>query len=323
MALETDALLDRRLLRRKVTFWRAVAVLVAIVAFVAVGVMGARRLGLLPGAQHVARVEIKGVITQNADLVRMLEGISTNSNIRGLIVTIDSPGGTVAGSEALYTAIRKVAEAKPTVAVMEGTAASGGYIAAIGTDHIVARETTVTGSIGVIAQFPNVARLLNSWGVQVEAIRSAPLKATPSGVEPTSPEALAAMREMVNDSYEWFQRLVRERRSLTEAELRAVADGRIYIGRRAQGLKLIDQLGGESEARAWLVSRGVASGLRIQQYRPTRRSNLPMITAMAAGIAEAAGLTEWSERLRTTSIATQIERSALDGVLAVWQPPTP
>lgn len=322
MALETDALLDRRLLRRKVTFWRVVAVLVAVVALGVVGVMGARRVGLLPGAQHVARVEIKGVIAQNADLVRLLEGMATNANIRGLIVTIDSPGGTVAGSEALYTAIRKVAAAKPTVAVMEGTAASGGYIAAIGTDHIVARETTVTGSIGVIAQFPNVARLLNSWGVQVEAIRSAPLKANPSGLEPTSPEALAAMREMVNDSYEWFQRLVRERRSLSEAELRTVADGRIYIGRRAQGLKLIDQIGGESEARAWLVSRGVPSGLSVRQYRPSR-SGLSTFTAMAAGIAEAAGLADWSERLRATSVVTQIERSALDGVLAVWQPPSP
>lgn len=323
MALETDALLDRRLLRRKVTFWRAVAALVAVVALGAVGLMGARRIGLLPGAQHVARVEIRGVIAQNADLVRLLEGISTNANIRGLIVTIDSPGGTVAGSEALYTAIRKVAAAKPTVAVMEGTAASGGYIAAIGADHIVARETTITGSIGVIAQFPNVARLLNTWGVQVEAIRSAPLKASPSGLEPTSPEAVAAMREMVNDSYEWFQRLVRERRSLNDAELRTVADGRVYIGRRAQGLKLIDQIGGESEARAWLVSRGVASGLTVQQYRPSRRTGLTMFTAMAAGVAEAAGLADWSERLRATSVVTQIERSALDGVLAVWQPPTP
>jgi protease-4 len=323
MPLETDAVLDRRLLRRKLTFWRVASVLIAIVALATAGYFGARRLGLLPGLQHVARIEIRGVIAQNADTIRMIEALGRNANVRALVVTIDSPGGTVAGSEALHTAIRRVGTVKPAVAVIEGTAASGGYIAALATDHIVTRETSITGSIGVIAQFPNVARLLETWGVRVEAIRSAPLKASPSGIEPTSPEALAAMREIVTESYQWFQRMVKDRRGLSDDELRVVSDGRIFTGRRAQELKLVDRIGGETEARAWLATRGVPTTMTIRLYRPTRQNSLSMLTAMTASVADAAGLSDWAERLRASSVVTQIERSALDGLLAVWQPPTP
>lgn len=323
MPLETDAVLDRRLLRRKLTFWRVIAVLVAIVGLSAAGYFGAQSFGVLPGAQHVARIEVRGVIGSGADTVRTIEAIGRNANVRALVVTIDSPGGTVAGSEALHTAIRRVAATKPTVAVVEGTAASGGYIAALATDHIVTRETSITGSIGVIAQFPNVARLLETWGVRVEAIRSAPLKAAPSGIEPTSPEALAAVREIVTDSYGWFQRLVKDRRGLSDEEVRVVSDGRIFIGRRAQELKLIDRIGGESEARAWLATRGVPTSMAIRLYRPARQGNLSLLTSLTAHAVEAAGLADWAERLRASSIATQVERSALDGLLAVWQPPTP
>lgn len=323
MPLDTDAVLDRRLLRRKLTFWRVLAVVIAIVGLGAAGFLGARRAGFIPGLQHVARVEVRGVIAENAELVRTIEAIARNADVRGLVVAIDSPGGTVAGSEALFTAIRRVAAVKPTVAVVEGTAASGGYIAALATDHIVTRETSITGSIGVIAQFPNVARLLESWGVRVEAIRSSPLKASPSGLEPTSPEALAAMREMVADGYAWFRQIVKDRRGLTDEQLQVVADGRIYLGRRAQELRLTDTIGGEREARDWLAGKGVPAELAIRSYRPSRRGGLPVIGAAAASLADAAGLTAWAERLRGSSLATQIERSALDGLLAVWQPPSP
>lgn len=323
MPLETDAVLDRRLLRRKVTFWRVAAIGVAVIAALVVGLVGAQRAGWLASLDHVARVEVRGVIMQNANLIRTIEGLGRNRNVRAVIVTIDSPGGTVAGSEALYTAIRGVAAAKPTVAVIEGTAASGGYIAAIGADHIVSRETSVAGSIGVIAQFPNVVRLLDTIGVKVEAIRSTPLKAMPSGVEPTSPEALAALREIIMDSYVWFQRIVKERRGLTDAELTTVADGRVFVGTRAQSLKLVDTIGGEREARAWLATKGVPASLRVQLHRPAARTDLSWFGAAAGVIAEAVGLSDWVEGLRTSPFAVQVERTSLDGLLALWQPPTP
>lgn len=322
MPLDTDAVLDRRLLRRKLTFWRVAAVVAAVAGLATAGFYGARSAGLF-ATRHVARIEVSGLITQNADFVRMIDAIGRNDSVRGLVVSIDSPGGTVAGSEALYLAIRQVAAKKPTVAVVNGMAASGGYIAAIATDYIVTRETSITGSIGVIVQFPNVVRLLETVGVKVEAVRSTPLKATPSGIEPTSPEAIAALREIVTDSYQWFQRLVRERRGLTDDELRIASDGRAFSGVRARDMKLVDAIGGEDEARGWLAGRGVPRELDIRTYRPSRRGGLPFINAAAAAVVDALGLSALGERLRSSGIVAGIERSALDGLLVVWQPPTP
>ena len=100
---------------------------------------------------------------------------------------IDSPGGTTAGSEQLHTALRRVAAAKPMVVVVDGLAASGGYIAAMSADHIVAQETSLVGSIGVLFQYPNVSDLLKTIGVKIEEIKSSPLKAAPNGYRADQP----------------------------------------------------------------------------------------------------------------------------------------
>lgn len=323
MALDADAVIDRRMLRRRVTFWRAMTVLAILAALAVVGFAVASRAGLLATGQHVARIEVRGFIAQDRDFQRMLDQIGRNANVRGVVVTIDSPGGTVAGAEGLFVGIRALAERKPTVAVVDGVAASGGYIAAIATDHIVARETSITGSIGVVAQFPNVSRLLTNLGVSVDAVRSTPLKAQPSGVEPTSPEALAALNQMVSDSYGWFQRIVQERRGLNADELRQAADGRVFAGARAHGMKLVDTIGGEREARQWLAGRDVAATLPIRTYRPTRDGQLPFLPRVAAALVEAMGLDGVADRLRASGLVARIESATLDGVLAVWQPSTP
>lgn len=323
MPLDTDAVLDRRLLRRKVTFWRVVAVVFGIIGLGVAGYVAGQATGAFGITPHVARIEVKGVITQNADLIRAIDQLRDNPAVRGVVINIDSPGGTVTGAEALYSAIRRVAERKPTVALVDGMAASGGYIAAIATDHIITRETSMTGSIGVIVQFPNVARLLETWGVRVEAIRSTPLKAQPSGLEPTSPEAAAALREVVLDSYAWFQRLVKERRNLTDEELRVAADGRVFSGNRARAIKLTDAIGGLGEARDWLATKGVPRNTPVRLHRPRSGSNVPFVAQAGAFAAEAVGLSAIAERLRTSTIVAGVERSTLDGLLAVWQPPTP
>lgn len=323
MPFDADAIIDRRTLRKRVTFWRVMSVLIGVVALAGAGLLTAGRMGLVGGAAHVARVEVKGFIGSDPEMLRLLDRIRRNSNVRALVVTVDSPGGTVAGSEGLYTALRAVAAAKPTVAVVDGVAASGGYLAAIGADHIVARETAITGSIGVIVQFPDVSRLLGTLGVTVDSVRSSPLKAQPSGFEPTSAEARAALNEIVTDSYQWFQRLVRERRSLTDDELRVASDGRVFSGARARGMKLVDAIGGEPQAREWLSTRDVGRDMPIRTYRPERSRDLPFINMAAAAIVEALGLADIGARLRATGLATQIERATLDGLLAVWQPPTP
>ena len=192
---------------------------------------------------------------------------------------INSPGGTTAGSEQLYDALVRLKAKKPLVVVVEGLAASGGYITAIAADHIIAQQTSLVGSIGVLFQFPNFTDLLKTVGVKVEEVKSSPLKAAPNGFEPTSPEARAALDSLVKDSYAWFRGLVKERRGMDDALLEKVADGRVFTGHQAVDLKLIDQLGDEKTAVAWLVAqKGVKADLPVRDYKLTaalRRPDFP------------------------------------------------
>ena len=318
MSSDADLLADRRNLRRKLTLWRLLAVVGVIAAAV---VAGLAWTGRTPGGltqAHVARVTISGFISgdrRTLDLIKSLE----DSRAAAVLVRIDSPGGTVTGSEALHTALRRLAAKKPTVAVVDGLAASGGYIAALGTDRILAQQTSLVGSIGVLFQFPNVTQLLDTVGVKFEAVKSSPLKAAPSGYEPTSPEARAALQQVVDDNYNWFKQLVRDRRHLADPEVAVVSDGRVHSGRRAVALKLVDGIGGEGDAIAWLESeRGLAKDLPIRDWRRRNESSSYGLWSASEALARAAGL---------EALATIIARAAeqpiglrLDGPLALWQP---
>ena len=255
MSLDADTIVNRRRMRRKLTFWRVLAIAVAIGAIVALAVAlrvpGTGMLTGQPGAS-IARVSITGLIRTDQDRVEALERLQ-KSRARAVIVHINSPGGTTAGSEQLYDSLMRLKEQKPVVVVVDGLAASGGYITAIAGDYIVGQETSLIGSIGVIFQYPNVGDLLGRLGIKVEEIKSSPLKASPNGFEPTSPEARAAIESIVSDSYAWFRNLVKARRNLDDADLERVADGRIFTGRQGVGLKLIDELGDEETAIAWLA----------------------------------------------------------------------
>src|SRR5216684_1747095 len=249
MSLDSDVIVDRRRIRRKRTFWRVVAAVVAIAAIVTVGVVATPggRSALTSGS--IARVHIDGLIRSDNDRVEALERLE-KSKAAAVIVHINSPGGTTAGSEQLYDALVRLKAKKPLVVVVEGLAASGGYITAIAADHIIAQQSSLVGSIGVLFQFPNFAELLKTVGVKVEEVKSSPLKAAPNGFEPTSPEARAALDALVKDSYAWFRGLVKARRGMDDALLEKVADGRVFTGRQAVELKLIDQLGDEKTAVA-------------------------------------------------------------------------
>ena len=204
-----------------------------------------------------------------------------------MIVHIDSPGGTTAGSEQLYDSLRALQAKKPMVVVVDGLAASGAYIAALSAEHIVAHDTSLVGSIGVLFQYPNFTDVLKTIGIKVEEIKSSPLKAAPNGFEPTSPEARAAIEAIVLDSYAWFKGLVKDRRQMDDAQLAAVADGRVFTGRQGVGLKLVDSLGNEKTALAWLEKekkvpantpvRDYVAGAAIQRafLPPCRRLDLP------------------------------------------------
>jgi protease-4 len=325
MSLDSDVIVDRRRIRRKLTFWRLVAGVVAIAAVVAVGVLAAPSgRAALTSSGSIARVNIEGLIRSDQSRVEALERLE-KSQAAAVILHINSPGGTTAGSEQLYDSIVRLKAKKPVVVVVEGLAASGGYIAAIGADHIVARQSSLVGSIGVLFQFPNFTELLKTVGVKVEEVKSSPLKAAPNGFEPTSPEARAALDSLVKDSYAWFRGLVKERRGMDEALLEKVADGRVFTGRQALELKLVDQLGDEKAAVAWLVAeKKIRSDLPVRDFRLTPRFGDLTFLRTAASIAfDALGLGSIARQIEQAGVAQAVDQLSLDGMLALWRPTAP
>jgi protease IV len=322
MSLDSDVIVDRRRIRRKLTFWRVAAALIAIAAIVAVATIASPGgKGGLTSAGSIARVNINGLIRSNQDRVEALERLE-KSQAAAVIVHINSPGGTTAGSEQLYDSLVRLKAKKPLVVVVDGLAASGGYITAIAADHIIARQSSLVGSIGVLFQFPNFAELLKTVGVKVEEVKSSPLKAAPNGFEPTSPEAREALNSLVKDSYAWFRGLVKDRRSMDDAQLEKVSDGRVFTGRQAVELKLIDQLGDEKTAVAWLVAqKGVKADLPVRDYKLTPRfGDLTFLRTAAAITFDALGLSAIARQIEQTGMAQAADRLGLEGMLALWQP---
>lgn len=318
MSTPTDYFVDRRRLRRKLGWWRLAALLALGVA----GLVAVVRLGGADSANkltpHIARLELQGLITGDDDTVDLIKQIGASSQAKAVLVEIESPGGTTTGSERLYEELRRVAEKKPVVAVVGTLAASGAYIAALAADTIVARGNSLVGSIGVLFQYPNVTKLLNNWGVEVETIKSSPLKAAPNGLEPTSPAAREAVASLVADSYVWFKDLVKQRRDLDDAQLEKVSDGRIFTARQGMPLKLVDLIGGQHEAIDWLVAnKGIAKDLPVREWKKKSSLERLGLVSGAAGLARVAGLGSIADILEKT---IALERSVeLDGLLAIWQ----
>ena len=322
MSLDADAIVDRRRMRRKLTFWRVSALLIALLALVGLAaalVPGSRLVA--PGA-YIARIKVQGLIRGNQDRVAAIERLA-KSRARAVIVHIDSPGGTTAGSQQLYDSLRALQANKPMVVVVDGLAASGAYIAAISAEHIIAHDTSLVGSIGVLFQYPNFTDVLKTIGIKVEEIKSSPLKAAPNGFEPTSPEARAAIAAIVTDSYAWFKDLVKDRRQMSDAQLAAVADGRVFTGRQGVGLKLVDSLGNEKTALAWLEKeKKVPASTPVRDYSLEPRFSELSFLHVAAWTFEAVGLNAIAHRIEAWGAVQAIERLNLDGLLALWHPPS-
>lgn len=320
MSFDSDVIVDRRRIRRKLTFWRVTAALVAIAAVVAIGATTSS--GSLSGTSgSIARVKIDGLIRSDDDRVAALERLE-KSSYAAVVVHINSPGGTTAGAEQLYDSLARLKAKKPLVVVVEGMAASGGYIAALSADHIVARQSSLVGSIGVLIQYPNLAELLKNVGVKVEEVKSSPLKAAPNGFEPTSPEARAALDALVKDSYAWFRGLVKDRRGYDDPSLDKVADGRVFTGRQAVALKLVDELGDEKTAVAWLVAKkAVKPDLPVRDYKLSPRlGDLTFLRAMTGVALDAVGLSSLAQKVTAGGMLQSVDQLGLDGMLALWRP---
>ena len=322
MSLDADAIVDRRRMRRKLTFWRAGALLIALLALVGLAAVLLPGSRLVPSSNYIARIRVEGLIRDNQGRVEALERLA-KSRARAVILHINSPGGTTAGSQQLYDSLRALQARKPMVVVVDGLAASGAYIAALACDHIIAQDTSLVGSIGVLFQYPNFTEVLKTIGIQVEEIKSSPLKAAPNGFEPTSPAARAAIAAIVSDSYAWFKGLVKDRRKMDDAELAAVDDGRVFTGRQGVPLKLVDGLGNEQTALAWLEKeKKVPASTPVRDYSLEPRFSELSFLHVAAWTFQAVGLSAVAQRIEAWGAVQAVEQLNLDGLLALWHPPS-
>ncbi len=318
MSLETEAVLDRRTLRRRVGFWRS--------AFFLLGVLALGVLAYVAGGpemtrpRHIARVTIDGLITDDRRQLQMLDRLAKSKNVAGLMLSINSGGGTTTGGEALFEAIRNVAKVKPVVAQFGTVAASAAYICGLSADHIVARGNSITGSVGVIFQWPEVSGLLEKVGVKVNEIKSGPLKAEPGLFAPISAGGRQVAEQMVAESQGWFLGLVKARRGVDTASIPGLEQGRVFSGREALTYKLVDEIGGEAEAIRWLESRpGFPAKLRVIDWHPQSDNNFSLFRSVIGG---AAGL--WQGASNDAAFWAELDtirsRLSLDGLVSVWQP---
>ena len=298
MALDSDRVVDRRRLKRHLLVWRVAAIVAMVAAVVAIA-GGVRELAT---GDHVARLTVEGLIVDDLWRDAALANVAKDSSIRALVVRIDSPGGTVVGGEALYHSLRAVAEKKPVIAVMGELAASAGYLIALGANHIVARAGTLTGSIGVIMQSADVTGLMDKLGIKPYSIKSRPLKAQPNPLEPLTKEARQATKAVVLDFFEFFVDLVGERRNMPREAVLLLADGRVFTGRQALANGLVDQIGGETQARHWLdENHEIAIGLPMRDVVVDHGEDF-----WRDAIGNALGKMLSSERL------------SLDGLVSLW-----
>ena len=300
MSLDADYVVERRRLKRRLTFWRVLGV----VALVAAVVAAAGRFDLRRQQDHVAQIAIGGLILDDPARDEAMKEVADDDKVKALLVKIDSPGGTYVGGEALYESLRQVGEKKPVVAIMGTTATSAGYMSALGSDHIVARSSTLTGSIGVILQTADVTGLLDKIGNKSVVVKSGPLKAQPNPLEKFLPAARKATEAIIADYFDMFVTLVAERRSLSREQVLKLADGRVFSGRQAKKAGLVDALGAEPEARKWLSeTHKIADSLPVKEVK-VKHEDEPWRDLFDSMI----GKVMFSERL------------SLDGVIALWHP---
>lgn len=260
-----DLLQDRRLLRRRLSRWRLLAAAFAI----ALGTL------LLPAyfggnfSPHIARLSVEGLIVADEEQVALIDRLADDPQVEAVILAIDSPGGTTVGGEALYNSLRRLAAKKPVVASIGTLGTSAAYLIATAADRIYAYDTSITGSIGVLIQAPEFSKLMAEVGIAINEVKSAPLKASPSPFESMTPDAKAALQAVIDDSFHWFRNIVRDRRALSPEELARVTDGRIFTGRQALDLKLVDALGADREIKAWLAAeKGIDPDLPVVKVPP-------------------------------------------------------
>ena len=293
-------------LRRSRTVWRVlffIALAIAVVA--ALGRFAWPEGGI---TDRIARIAIDGTIATDRARRELFEEIAEDPLVKAVIVSINSPGGTTAGGEELYEALMRLRAARPVVSVISELGASAAYMTAIATDRIFARRLSIVGSIGVLYQHVDAGRLLSTIGVDLDKVQTGPLKAEPDLDEPMTGEVRASLQALVDDSFAWFVDIVAERRAKPRPDVLELSDGRVVTGRQALEFGLIDAVGGEAEAIAWLESeRELAEDLPVVDYYPPRERDWfdPW---------------RWLGEAARTGLGLEARGPiALDGLVSLWQ----
>jgi protease-4 len=304
MALTSDTLLERLHLKRQITFWRLCTL--ALVAMVALySVENANTISPVSG-DYIARYTVDGMIVDDIKRDKLLKDIEKHDHIKALIVRIDSPGGTAVGGEALFARLKAISAKKPVVSVCRTMCTSAGYMTAIAAPYVVAQESSITGSIGVILQSFEASELATKIGITPITIKSGINKAVPSPAEKLLPEQQAVLQEAINDFFGIFKDMVSKERKLSVEQITSVSDGRIFTGRQALARKLIDKIGGEEEALEWLKNeKKVDITLHVRDMEIPREDETLLQK-----------LSSWSG----LNFLSQYTRNKLDGLLLIWQP---
>jgi protease-4 len=285
--------------------WRVVALIAVILAILAGAGRFAMEKGI--GGDQIARIEITGTIATDPERTALFKKLGEDPKVKAVILAINSPGGTTAGGEELYESLRLLRSKKPVVAVISELGASAAYMTAIAADRILARRLSIVGSIGVLFETFNAGKLLDTIGIGMEKIASGPLKAEPALDKPMSPEVKASLTALITDSFNWFVDVVAERRSLPRPDVLTLADGRVLSGRQALEAKLIDGIGGQEEAIAWLQGeKKIAPDLTVVTRFPPPDKGW--------------GIGKWLGSEARSAVGLNPDGPlALDGLVSLWQ----
>jgi protease-4 len=303
MSLNADTLLDRIRLKQQVSRWRLIAIAV-IIASLLFAFEKATSFSPIK-SDYVARITIDDTISDDPAVTKLLAETGEDPHARAVLIWLDTPGGSAVGGQQLYLDLLRLSKIKPVVAVMRTMATSAGYMAALGTDHIIAREGTITGSIGVLMESFEVTDLAEKIGIRPITLKSGPYKASPNPTEKFTADQERVLQSVIKDFFNWFVDIVTERRHLPREKVEDLADGRIYTGRQALAAQLIDQLGGDEEAMQWLEKeKKIPHTLEIKDVKLSKESGsiFDLLFQYANG-----------------KIGARFNQK-LDGLTAIWQP---
>ncbi|MBE7729345.1 signal peptide peptidase SppA [Komagataeibacter sp. FXV3] len=307
MDTDPDMLLHATSLRRRLLVWRGGAVAFFVLAcIVATWRAGG---GFVGHAPHLVHLKLEGIIPSDEhENVEALRKAADDASVRGLVLEVNSPGGAVTGGEVLHDAVAAFARRKPVVVSMGGVAASAGYMVSVPASRIFANRSTLTGSIGVILESPDVSGLLDRVGVHVDQLVSGPMKGQPSMVQPLSPEGREMLQGVITDLYGFFVNVVAQDRHMPVERVKQLADGRPYTGQQAVPLGLVDQVGSMADARKWLIDNThLPDDVQVTDIGPTatRVNWRRWFSGVLSGVPGAEFLLK--------------ESTALDGAVAIWK----